>query len=160
MDYSQEALELAESVKDPSVGLRRSKNVSLNSIGNIYQLLEQYDLAVEKYMASMALERELGNKLGLAINHQNVGECYMARGDYEAALKNYKQSLSYNEQIDSDKGRVICHGSIAKVYVAQGQSGKAIALLEKKSCNGKIFGRSKNHCQHVDNPWACLYGPR
>lgn len=35
LDYNQEALELAETVEEPSEGLKRSINVSLNSIGNL-----------------------------------------------------------------------------------------------------------------------------
>jgi len=75
LDYHQEALELAESVENPSKGLKRSINVSLNGIGNIYQTLEQYDLAIDQFKKSLNLERELGNQLGLAINYQNIGEC-------------------------------------------------------------------------------------
>lgn len=129
LDYSQEALELAETVAEPSAGLKRSINVSLNSIGNIYQMLEQYDLAIEKFERSMVLEMELDNKLGLAINHQNLGECYEAQGKLEPALQNFRKSLVYNEIIDSEKGRIICNYSIAHVYVHLGKVKEAVNLL-------------------------------
>ena len=130
LDYSQEALELAETVTEPSNDLKRSKNVSLNSIGNIYQLLEQYDLAIEKFEKSMIIERELDNKLGLAINHQNLGECYEAQGKLEPALQNFRKSLVYNEIIDSEKGKIICNYSIAHVYVHNGKINEAINILQ------------------------------
>lgn len=130
LDYSQEALELAESIENPSVGILRSKNVSLNSIGNIYQTLEQYDLAIEKYKESLQLERELNNPLGLAINHQNIGECYEALGQLEEALENYNQSLAYNETINSEKGKIICYTSIAHVYVHMRRTHEALRLLQ------------------------------
>ncbi len=143
LDYSQEALELAETVKNPSVGLKRSINVSLNSIGNIYQILEQYDLAIEKFKQSMRLEKELENKLGLAINHQNVGECYEAQGKLEEALDNFQKSLAYNIDIDSDKGKIICNYSIAHVYVHLGKMQEALKLLNSALVAAKPLGDQK-----------------
>ncbi|PIB27653.1 histidine kinase [Maribacter sp. 4U21] len=143
LDYSQEALELAETVKNPSVGLKRSINVSLNSIGNIYQILEQYDLAIEKFKQSMRLEKELENKLGLAINHQNIGECYEAQGKLKKALDNFQKSLAYNIDIDSDKGKIICNYSIAHVYVHLGKMQEALKLLNSALVAAKPLGDQK-----------------
>lgn len=143
LDYSQEALELAETVSEPSMGLKRSINVSLNSIGNIYQMLEQYDLAIEKFERSMVLERELNNKLGLAINHQNLGECYEAQGKLELALQNFRKSLVYNEIIDSEKGKIICNYSIAHVYVHLGKINEAITLFQTNLKKALTLGDQK-----------------
>ncbi|TLP75876.1 tetratricopeptide repeat protein [Maribacter sp. ACAM166] len=143
LDYSQEALELAETVSEPSVGLKRSINVSLNSIGNIYQMLEQYDLAIEKFEQSMILEKELDNKLGLAINHQNLGECYEAQGQLEPALQNFRKSLVYNEIIDSEKGKIICNYSIAHVYVHIGRINEAITLFQTNLKKAIALGDKK-----------------
>jgi len=129
LDYSQKALQLAETVERPSQGIKRSINVSLNSIGNIYQTLEQYDLAIEQFQKSLKREEELGNKLGLAINYSNIGECYEAQGKLKEALENYQISLAYNEEINSDKGRIICKSGIAHVYVHQGRTEEALDIF-------------------------------
>ncbi|WP_299533981.1 tetratricopeptide repeat protein [Ulvibacterium sp.] len=130
MDYNQRALELAETVENPSLGLKRNINVSLNCIGNLYQLLKQYDQAIEHFERSLRLETELGNILGLAVNYQNIGECLEEKGQLDKALQNYRTSLSHNETIDNDMGRVICKNSIAQIYIKQDKSEEAIALLE------------------------------
>lgn len=143
LDFSQEALELAETVENPSDGLKRSINVSLNSIGNIYQILEQYDLAIDKFSQSMALEKELGNKLGLAINYQNIGECYEAQGKLDLALKSFETSLKFNEEINSQKGKTICNYSIAHVFVHQGKTDEAIKILKKTLEDAKALGDQK-----------------
>ena len=140
LDYNQEALELAETVENPSEGLKRSINVSLNGIGNIYQTIEQYDLAIEQFQKSLQLEDELGNKLGLAINHQNIGDCQELQGKFEEALINYRTSLALNEEIDSDKGRVICKNSIAQVYIKQGKLEEALEILEPTLLNSIDLG--------------------
>lgn len=143
LDYSQEALELAETVPEPSLGLKRSINVSLNSIGNIYQLLEQYDLAIEKFEKLLILEKELDNKLGLAINHQNLGECYEAQGKLEPALQNFRKSLVYNEIIDSEKGKIICNYSIAHIYVHNGKINEAVNILQTNLNKAIALGDQK-----------------
>lgn len=130
LDYSQKALQLAETVENPSKGLKRSINVSLNGIGNIYQTLEQYDLAIEQFKESLRLEEELGNKRGLAINHSNIAECYEAQGKLQEALENYSISLAYNEEIDSDKGRIICKNGIAHVFVHQEKTEEALDIFK------------------------------
>lgn len=140
LDYNQQALELAESVKKPSKDLKRSINVSLNSIGNLYHSLEQYNLAINRYNASLKIEEELGNKLGLAINYQNIGEALEEQGKLEEALEKYRTSLAYNEEIDSDKGQVICNNSIAQVYLKQNKTKKAIVLLETALVGAKQIG--------------------
>ncbi|MFS4466421.1 tetratricopeptide repeat protein [Maribacter sp. 2210JD10-5] len=131
MDYIQQALELAESVPNPSEGLKRSINVSLNSIGNLYKILKQYDLAISYFERSMKLEAELGNELGLAINHQNIGKCQEELDQLDKALQNYRTSLAYNEQLNNDMGRVICNNSIARVFIKKDKISEATTLLKK-----------------------------
>ena len=130
LDYSQSALELAETVAEPNIGLKKNIIISLNSIGTTYQMLEQYDLAIEKYKRSMPLEKELGDKLGLAKNHKNLGECHESTGKLGPALKHFRKSLVYYEIIDSNIGKIICNYNIAHVFVHQGKINEAITILK------------------------------
>ena len=119
LDYHKQALDLAETVKNPSTDLKRSIAVSRNSMGNIYLALKQYDLALNQFNQSLIIEKQLQNKLGLAINYQNIGYAIEAKGDLDGALINYKTSLNYNNEIDSEIGRVICYNSMGQVYIKQ-----------------------------------------
>ncbi len=131
LDFNQEALELAEAIEDPSDGIKRSINVSLNSIGNIYQTLQQYDLAIGHYDRSLKLESELGNLRGMAVNHQNKGECLEAQGKLEQAMNNYRTALYYDQRIGSESGIAICNNSIARVFIKQGNPEEALELLQE-----------------------------
>lgn len=131
LDYNQRALEVAESIADPSYHIKRNINISLNSIGNLYQTLGQYDLAISQFKRALELEGQLGNKLGLAINNQNIGDCLEQKGNLEEALKRYQKSLALNEEIKNTYGRVICKNAIAQVYLKQGLANKALELLEQ-----------------------------
>ncbi|MFD2587285.1 tetratricopeptide repeat protein [Croceitalea marina] len=130
LGYNQQALEIAETVSNKSKHVKRSINVALNSIGNLYQTLGQYDLAISQFKRALELERELSNKLGLAINNQNIGDCYEQKGELEEALQYYRKSLAYNEDINSDYGRVICKNSIARIYTKQGMPNAALVIFE------------------------------
>ncbi|MEC7769533.1 MAG: tetratricopeptide repeat protein [Bacteroidota bacterium] len=155
LDYNQKALELAEQVENPSNHIKRSINVALNGIGNLYQALEQYDLAILQFERALKLEEELGNKLGLAINHQNIGHCLEEKGDLEAALENYRKSLAYNEEINSDIGRVICKNSLAQIYLKQDMPYLALVLLEPLIEESKRIGDySITSVVHINTGWA------
>lgn len=157
LDYNQKALELAEEVENPSNHIKRSINVALNGIGNLYQTLEQYDLAIMQFKRALKLEEELNNKLGLAINHQNIGHCLEEKGDLEGALENYRKSLAYNEEIDSDIGRVICKNSLAQIYLKQDMPYLALVLLEtlagRSQENRRLFHYFLGLHQHRVGPY-------
>lgn len=131
LDYNQEALSLAESVKEPSLGLRRSIAVSHNSMGNIYLLLKQYDLAIKQFEQSQVIERSIKNKLGLAINKHNIGLAKEELGQIHEALKDYKESLKINIEINNSLGKIICKGSISNIYIKQGKYKKALTLIKE-----------------------------
>ena len=131
LDFHTKALDIARSIDQPSEEINYNIAVSQNSIGNIYLVLEQYELAMRQFQKSILIEKEYGNRLGLAINYQNIGFAYEAQGELENALRNYKRSLDYNNQIDSELGRVICYNSIGKVYIKQEQYNDAKVIIEK-----------------------------
>ena len=143
LDYHQEALKLAESVENPLYGIKRSINVSLNSIGNIYQLLRQHDLAIVQFKKSMRFEKELGNDLGLAINHQNIGESLEEQGKLQEALQSYKVSLVYNEELNSSIGKIICKNSIAQIYIKQNKLREAEAILKPVLVASEVLGNKR-----------------
>jgi tetratricopeptide (TPR) repeat protein len=131
LDYHKKALDIANKVEKPSRSLKASIAVSQNSMGNIYLTLKQFDLAVEEFEKALIIEKELNNRLGLAINYQNLGYADEVNGKFDLALKNYKRSLDYNNQIDSDVGRVICYNSIGQVYIKQKKYTDAKTIIEE-----------------------------
>lgn len=157
LDYAQEAMELAESAPVLTEGLKRSKNVSLNGIGNIYQNLKQYKVAIEKFEISLELEEELNNKLGQAINNQNIGECYEELGDLKTALNYYRKSLAFNEEIDNEMGRVICNNSIAQVFIKQKKTLYAKQILKTTLSKSIALGdRFISSSVFINFGWALM----
>ncbi|WP_405564055.1 tetratricopeptide repeat protein [Polaribacter sp. Asnod6-C07] len=155
LDYNHEALKLAETVAKPSLGLRRSIAVSLNSMGNIYLLLKQYDLAIERFKKSQEIEKSINNELGLAINYQNIGYAKDAQGKTEEALGYFEKSLAINNKINNTFGQIICKSSIANMYIKQGNPNKAIALLKVNLVTAEKLGNKKYlSYEYLNLGWA------
>lgn len=131
LDYNQKALKVAESVDDPTTHIKRNINIALNSIGNLYQTLGQYDLAISQFKRALELEGHLGNKLGLAINNENIGDCLEQKGDLKGALAQYQKALALNEEINNTYGKVICKNGIAQVYLKRNKPEQALSLLNQ-----------------------------
>ena len=155
LDYNHEALTLAETVEKPNLGLRRSIAVSLNSMGNIYLLLKQYDLAIERFKKSQEIERSINNELGLAINYQNIGYAKEAQGKTEEALEYFKKSIDINTRINNTFGKIICNSSIANIYIKQNKPQKAIALININLVAAKKNGNKKYLAyEYLNLGWA------
>lgn len=157
LDYYQRALELAEAVENPSLGFKRSMNVSLNGIGNIYKTLEQYDIAIDKFTQAMRLDEEMGNTLGLAVNNFNVGECLESQGKLEESLERFQISLGHNNTINSARGKILCTYSIAHVYVHMGKTEEALTLLYQALADAKeLDDQSVISSVEINLGWALL----
>jgi tetratricopeptide (TPR) repeat protein len=129
LDLHKQALSIAEKINPKSENILKSIAVSLNSIGNIYLVLKQYDLAEGQFLQSLKIEEEVGNKLGLAINYQNLGIINEAKGKLDNALKNYRNSLRYNLEIKSKLGLIICKNSIGQIFLKQKKAKEGLNMI-------------------------------
>ncbi len=140
LDYHAKAVEIAINTEPRTDILKYNIAVSQNSMGNIYLVLEQYQLAIEYFSKSLSIEKEMGNRLGLAINYQNIGHAYEAMGQLEVALANYRRSLDYNEQINSEIGKIICYNSIGQIFIKQGKLKEAKTIIENGLKKSLVMG--------------------
>jgi len=90
----------------------------LTEWGQVYNLLGEYDQAVEKYQRAIQLNR------GYIHSHLLLGDTYMARGDLEPAEKAYQQAL------ELDKNSFPAHSGLGQVYAQQGKIEAAITELQ------------------------------
>ena len=63
LDYNQKVIEIADAEENKTESVKRSYNVALNSIGNLYQTLGQYDLAIVQFEKALELERAINLSL-------------------------------------------------------------------------------------------------
>ncbi len=155
LDNAQEALDIAEKIKNPSYEIKRSKNVSLNRIGNIYKTLEQWDIATARFKEALAMEEALGNNMGIAINYQDIGESLEAQGKITEALENYRTALAYNEKAGSPSIDVKSNLGIAHIKVHQEEYQEALGILESLRAPAKALGNMEFISEvHINLGWT------
>lgn len=140
LDSYEKALNAAEKASKPSAGVQAEKNTALNGIGNIYSLLEQYDLAISYFEQSLKYDLELGNLMGQAVNYQNIADCQEAMGKLTEARSYYEKSLEVNRVLGSRKIDIVSKYGMAHVLTHEGQEGEAIKLLESILSDAEALG--------------------
>jgi class 3 adenylate cyclase len=105
------ALTLAETYKQ-----EENKAEALNIIGLVYENLSDTAQAMEYLYKALAINSELGRKLGIAKNLGNLGNVYWQLSDYTHALEFYQKALMINEEIDNKFNMATNLGNIAVVY--------------------------------------------
>ena len=97
----------------------------LNGIGNIYKYLDN-GLEAEKYFRkSLALDKELNNHVGMAMNWTTIGSVYEYRHQYDSAEIMYNRALEHNKQLSSKNGTGICHNRLGQLAHNKGDIEKA-----------------------------------
>lgn len=147
--YHQNALVEAEQIKNLSSENRKSISVAENNIGNLYMMLGQYDLALEKFEKALEVRKDLNDLKGLAINHQNIGKALEESGKVDLALKSYEKSLEYNIKNKSVVGEIICYNSICNILIAKGDYKEALQIAEANYERVKGSKDKYYYCQTI-----------
>lgn len=140
--YYQRAVDMAESnlgIQKPrsaSVNLVEYKISSLKSLGLRYIGIilankGDYDKAIENYLNSLNIEKELGDKKGISACYNNIGNVYKNQGLYDKAIENYNNALIIFSELDDKNKMAICHMNIGLVHYNQGNYDKAIEYYMK-----------------------------
>lgn len=130
LNYHQASLNISKRIKDNTLNNKKNISISINSIGNIYLSLQQYNLALNEFEKSLDISKELDNKIGIAINYENIGFAQENLLMFDDAIKNYEESLKVNEELNSIRGKIICYNNLSSVYRKKGSFSKALQFIE------------------------------
>jgi signal transduction histidine kinase/Tfp pilus assembly protein PilF len=154
IENHQNALRIIENTKIFSEDILKSKSVSLNSLGNIYLTLNQYDLALANFYKTLFIEKKLKNNKGISINYQNIGGVYENQNKLDFALDNYKKSLQYNHDAI---GVLICNNNIGVILLKKKEPKKALDyILPTIAIANKVQDDFYTANAHIDLGWAYL----
>ncbi len=131
VDYHQQVLNIASKFKTQSKSLSFTIGIALNSVGEIYKELKQYDLAINQFKEAIRIHQKIDNNEGLAINHFCLGEAYVGLGKLDTAMEHFQESLKYNKIVKSKLERILCYDQIANVYIIEKEYKKAYDTLEE-----------------------------
>ncbi len=135
---------------------------ALNIIGMASANKGSWDKAIEYYLKTLEIFKEIGNKKGIGNCYNNIGIVYQSQSDYPKSLEYYLKALKIREEIKDKKGIAICYGNIGTVYAFQANYSKALEYYLKDlkiaeeigdkygmatcyTCIGNVYQDQSNH---------------
>ena len=104
---------------------------SLNSLGNAYYSLGQYERAIIFYEQSLDIARQIGDIQEDSNCLNNLGCAYNSLGQYKKAIAFHKQSLEIARQIEYIEGESNSLNNLGNAYYSLEQYERAIAFHQQ-----------------------------
>ena len=139
--------EEAASIRKNQLGIYSSLSASsINAIGICYDILGNYDKALEYYIQALTIsEKILGKEHpNYAFCLSNIGDCYGDLGDYNKALEYHQQALAILESVYGKEHStyVTSLTDVGDCYANLRNFTKALeCFLEALAINEKIYGK-------------------
>jgi len=105
---------------------QNSLSISLGNIGLIYQNQNDFAKSLDYQFRSMELDKEIGNKKGVAFSLFNIGQIYVNLGEYSKAIEFHLQNIKLNEEIGDKKRVANSLNSIGNIYRIENDYIKAL----------------------------------
>lgn len=146
LSYSREAFLISD-----KINYKKGIAVAHNNIGYSLTDLGDYKNALEHYLISIDLFKELGEENKEAIAYNDIGYIFQSQGLIEKAIENYIKSLKLLEKLN-DKGSVgACLNNIGLLYHEQNNFEKALEYYEKGLKVKEEIGDEKSIAVSLNN---------
>ncbi len=104
---------------------------SLNSMGNAYQSLGEYQRAISLHQRHLELKREMGDRQGEAIALGGLGNAYFSLGKYEQAIIFHQQWLDIAKKTSDRRGEACSLSGLGNAYEHLGEYQEAITFHQQ-----------------------------
>jgi DNA-binding SARP family transcriptional activator/Flp pilus assembly protein TadD len=102
-----------------------------NDLGAGHYRQGQYSQALTHLQESLAIRRELDDRLGQALSLGNLGNVYQAQSLHEEAQACLNQSLAICQELGDRRGQASCHANLGQLNQRQGRYQEALACLRQ-----------------------------
>ncbi|MBD1837314.1 tetratricopeptide repeat protein [Coleofasciculus sp. FACHB-64] len=124
---------------------------SLTGLGNAYNSLGQYSLAIDYHQHSLAIARDIGDHDEEASSLGNLGNAYCSLGQYAQAIDYYQQSLAIEQEIGDLKGEALSLNNLGAAYDSLGQYQQAIDYYQQSLTITREIGYRNGEAASVAN---------
>ncbi len=97
-------------------GFIKGEALSLNRVGNVYNVLGNYPKAMEIFLQALKINEKLGNLDGIRRNLVGVGNIYFEQGDYRQALEYLFKAKALAEKINNKRSIAVILINIGANY--------------------------------------------
>jgi AraC-like DNA-binding protein len=97
-----------------------------NNLGINYEILDEYDQAIDAYLQSLLAEEKIGNTDGKYMSWINLGALYQKILDTDEAKRYELGALRYFEAQNDSLHVALCHQNLGVIYIQEGQHDSAM----------------------------------
>ncbi len=149
---------IIDKLKDVDTNQLFSRKAILSySKGQILEEEEDLKTALDNYLRSLSLRREIDDKSGLLLSNNSIARIYFKMGDVTRALLIFQQCLSSAREIGNDKAAADILDSISRIYLWRGEYGPALEnslqclALSEELGNQKLIANALNGISLIYN---------
>lgn len=116
MKLALEALSLSR-----KIGFLKGEAVSLNRVGNAYDILGNYPKSLEYFLKALQINEKIRNEDGIGRNTNNIGLMYFRQEDYRIALTYFFRSRDLGEKLlqqSKDEAEIVATKKILSVTLS------------------------------------------
>ena len=132
------------------------KTITYHRIGVFHNIKGNYSAAIVAWNKKLSLDKQLGNKSGIAGSLTNIGAVYKNQGEIEKTLDYFLKSLKIYEEISNKIGIAGSLANIGTVYNFQGEIEMALEYFHKSLKISEELG-SKSGIANCLNNLAVVY---
>jgi CHAT domain-containing protein/Tfp pilus assembly protein PilF len=114
-----------------SVGDRQREFYTSSFIGSCYDLLSEYQKALDVYFPLLPLVRELNDRVGEADTLSNIGSEYYSLGENQKALDYYNRGIEVGSIAGQDINQSPTLNNIALIYQDLGEMRRALDYFNR-----------------------------
>ncbi len=153
VEFAKQGVALAQQLHFRS---RESSAYQLAGLG--YTRMGNLDLGIENYEKALTIDRELGDKSGIAGTLNNIGLAYNEKSNFPQALAAFYEALKINEETDNKEWIVGNQNNIAICYLIQEKYDKALEMLFDAIKQFDKIGNPPQRHHPYNNIGNCYYG--
>ncbi|WP_250855212.1 tetratricopeptide repeat protein, partial [Anabaena sp. PCC 7938] len=135
----------------------RKYSDSLNSLGDAYRSLGQYQTVIEYSQRSLKISREIGYALGESNSLTILGLAYQFLGEYERAIEYHQQPLEIFRQIGHAWGESNSLNNLGNAYYSLGQYERAIEYQQQSLEIFRQIGHAWGESNSLNNLGNAYY---
>lgn len=107
------------------------KSALYGTIGNIYNLQDSLDLAMDYYAKAAEIFEKWGWNESNSILYYNIGETWVEEADYGKAMDGYRKALDYAQAASDTLLMANVWKGMGRVYLEKGRYSRAMRYLKK-----------------------------
>jgi tetratricopeptide (TPR) repeat protein len=134
--YSQRAEKIADKIDNP-----KYQSFAIQSMANIYSVLGEYELALQKEKQLMSIAEKMGKKNFIISNTANLAVSYFDLDQKDSALYYYEKAQTLAIELNDLENQCLLYTSFANYQIDKGNYEEAEELMLKALTISEQSGR-------------------